>query len=223
MILAEPAESRPSRFAIRISPPESASDRVNLAKPAYVSSVKERCAMKLFTIMTGVLGGLALAIASTAPAWAAVPQRGTVVEGHSVPGVALGASRQHVLAAYGKPTFCQSTGEAYCTWQLSNGAVDLTFAGANGGNPAGNGQDKVSVADWIGLSHWRTTAGVTTASALAHPESVPADYPNATVYRYGDGHLYEVLDTHLGIKVQWIVPTYSNTFYVWITIFTPTT
>lgn len=64
---------------------------------------------------------------------------------------------------------------------------------------------------------------MTTASALAHPESVPAAYPHATVYRYGDGHLYEVLDTHLGIKVQWIVPTYSSTFYVWITISAPTT
>ena len=63
---------------------------------------------------------------------------------------------------------------------------------------------------------------MTTASALANPQSVPAADPNATVYRYGDGHLYEVLDTHLGIKIQWITPTYSNTFYVWITIFAPT-
>ena len=179
--------------------------------------------MKLITIMAGVLAGLTLAIASAAPALAAVPQTGTVVEGHSVPGAALGATRQHVLATYGKPTFCQSTGAAYCTWQLSNGAVDLAFVGANGGTPAGNGQDRVSTADWIGLSHWRTTAGVTTASALANPASVPAAYPKATVYRYGNGHLYEVLDTHLGIKVQWITPTYSNTFYVWITIFAPST
>ena len=80
----------------------------------------------------------------------------------------------------------------------------------------------MSTADWIGLSHWKTMAGVTTASALANPESVPAAYPNATIYRYGDGHLYEVLDTHPGIKIQWITPTYSNTFYVWITIFAPT-
>ena len=178
---------------------------------------------RLVTIMAGALGALALALASAAPALAAVPTKGTVVEGHSVPGVALGATRQHVLAAWGKPTFCQSTGQAYCTWQLSNGAVDLAFVGAGGGNPAGTGQDKVSTVDWIGLSHWATTAGVTTASALAHPQSVPAAYPHATVSRYGDGHLYEVLDTHLGIKIQWITPTYSNTFYVWITIFAPTT
>ena len=177
---------------------------------------------KLSTIMTGVLGALALALASAAPALAAVPPRGTVVEGHSVPGAALGATRQHVLSTWGNPTFCQGTGQGYCTWQLSNGAVDLTFVGAGGGNPAGTGQDLVSAADWIGLSHWKTTAGVTTASALAHPGSVLAAYPGATVYRYGDGHLYEVLDTHLGIKVQWITPTYSNTFYVWITIFAPT-
>ena len=72
-----------------------------------------------------------------------------------MPGVALGAARQHVLAAWGKPAFCQSTGQAYCTWQLSNGAVDLAFVGANGGNPAGTGQDKVSTADWIRLATGR--------------------------------------------------------------------
>ena len=56
---------------------------------------------KLVTIMAGVLGALALVIASAAPALAAVPAEGTVVEGHSVPGVALGATRRHVLAAWG--------------------------------------------------------------------------------------------------------------------------
>jgi len=107
--------------------------------------------VKLFTIMGVVLGGLALAIAPAEPALAAVPQRGTVVEGRSIPGVALGATRQRVLATYGTPAFCLSTGEAVCTWQRSQGAVSISFAGASGGNPAGNGRDRVATAEWTGL------------------------------------------------------------------------
>jgi hypothetical protein len=92
--------------------------------------------VKLLTIM-GVVGrGLALAIAPAGPALAAVPQRGTVVEGRSIPGVALGATRQRVVATYGTPAFCLSTGQAVCTWQRDQGAVGIGFAGANGGNPA---------------------------------------------------------------------------------------
>ena len=93
--------------------------------------------MKLLTIMGVVVGGLALAIGPAGPALAAVPQRGTVVEGRSIPGVALGATRQHVITTYGTPAFCLSTGQAICTWQRDQGAVSIGFAGANGGNPAG--------------------------------------------------------------------------------------
>jgi hypothetical protein len=71
--------------------------------------------MKLVTIVAGVLGGLALAVASAGPALAAVPLRGTVVEGRSIPGVALGATRQQAVATYGPPAFCLSAGRAICT------------------------------------------------------------------------------------------------------------
>jgi hypothetical protein len=177
--------------------------------------------VKLFTIMGAVLGGLALAIAPAEPALAAVPQRGTVVEGRSIPGVALGATRQHVLARYGTPTFCLSTGDAVCTWQRGQDAVSISFAGANGGNPAGNGRDRVADAEWTGLPRWRTTAGVTTASALAHPESVPAAYPHAIFYRFGDGHLRLVIDFHVGIWVQWVPGTSPGQYSVIIEIFAP--
>src|SRR5260370_12219393 len=125
-----------------------------------------------------VLGGVARVMAPAGPAVAAVPQqgtvavpqRGTVVEGRSIPGVALGATRQRVLATYGTPTFCRFTGQAICSWQR----VSISFVGANGGNPAGNGRDRVANAEWTGLPGWRTTAGVTTTSALVHPEAVLA-------------------------------------------------
>jgi hypothetical protein len=177
--------------------------------------------VKLFTIMGVVLGGLALAIAPAEPALAAVPQRGTVVEGRSIPGVALGATRQRVLARYGTPAFCLGTGEAICTWQRGQDAVSISFVGANGGNPAGNGRDRVADAEWTGLPGWRTTAGVTTTSALAHPESVPAAYPHAIFYRFGDGHLRLLIDFHVGIWVQWVPGTSPGQYSVIIEIFAP--
>jgi len=160
--------------------------------------------MKLVAIVTGALGGLALAVASAGPALAAVPPRGTVVEGRSIPGLALGATRQQAVATYGAPAFCLFTGRAVCTWQLSNGTVSLDFTGAGGGTPAGTGRDRVASADWTGLPGWRATAGVTTTSALAHPESVPAAYPHAAFYRFSDGHLRALFDFHVGIEVQWV-------------------
>jgi hypothetical protein len=170
--------------------------------------------MKLVTIVTGVLGGLALTMASAGPALAAVPQRGTVVEGRSIPGVALGATRQQAVATYGAPAFCLFTGRAVCTWQLGNGTVSLDFTGAGGGNPAGTSRDRVASADWTGLPGWRTTAGVTTTSALAHPESVPAAYPHAGFYRFSDGHLRALFDFQVGISVQWVPGTSPGQYLV---------
>jgi hypothetical protein len=170
--------------------------------------------MKLVTIVTGVLGGLALAVASAGPALAAVPPRGTVVEGRSIPGVALGATRQQAVATYGAPAYCLFTGRAVCTWQLSNGTVSLNFTGAGGGNPAGTSRDRVASADWTGLPGWRTTAGVTTTSALAHPESVVDAYPHAGFYRFNDGHPRLVIDFHVGIEVQWVPETSPGQYLV---------
>jgi len=176
--------------------------------------------VKLFTIVTGVLGGLALTVASAGSALAVVPPRGTVVEGRSIPGVALGATRQQAVGAFGAPAYCLSSGRAVCTWELSNGTVSLDFTGASGGNPAGTGRDRVASADWTGLQGWRTTAGVTTATALAHPESVPAAYPHAVFYRFSDGHLRELIDFHVGIWVQWVPGTSPGQYNVVMETFT---
>ena len=78
--------------------------------------------MKRKTIATLFLGALSLLTAL--PALAAVPEFGTVIEGHGVPGIELGFAREQVEAAYGEPTYCQS-GEtagdaAYCTWILAD-------------------------------------------------------------------------------------------------------
>jgi hypothetical protein len=40
-------------------------------------------------------------------------------------------------------------------------------------------------------------------------------------FRYGDGHLREVLDNQLGIKVDWVPVLYTNEFSVTMLIFRP--
>jgi hypothetical protein len=180
----------------------------------------------------GVLvAALVVAIAGEAligaPASAAPPATGTVIEGHSVPGVALGDTRRQVEQAWGEATFCQSGSKsgdrALCTWQRPDGSVDLSFRGHGGGNPSGGPKDVVAGADWTGLPGWRTTAGITAPDALADPESVPPAYPAAVVYRYGDGHVREVIDAALGIEVVWTPILYTPDFTVTIEIFQPRT
>jgi hypothetical protein len=159
------------------------------------------------------------------PAAAAPPANGTVVEGVSVPGVHLGASRTQAQAAWGAPTFCQSGShsgdQALCTWQRPDGSVDLSFRSKGGGDPKGRGNDVAAGADWTGLPGWVTTAGVSAPQALNDPESVPPAYPNAQVYRYGDGHLAEVIDPHLGIEVLWSPLPYTGELVVTMFIFRP--
>ena len=187
--------------------------------------------MRLFAAMRpGRAAWVAVTVAAVvgftaAPAAAAPPASGTVVEGTSVPGVALGATRAQAEAAWGAPTFCQSgsrSGDrALCTWQGSDGSVDLSFQTRNGKNPTGKNTDVVAGADWTGFAGWVTTAGVTAPQALSDPESVPPAYPNAQVYRYGDGHLAEVIDNHLGIEVLWTPQPYTGDFVVTMLIFRP--
>ena len=164
---------------------------------------------------------------ATAVVLAAPPTTGTVVEGKSVPGVALGASRRQVQAAWGTPTFCQSgshSGDrALCTWQRSDGSVDLAFLARGGGDPTGRNTDVVARAIWTDLPGWRTTAGVTAPQALNDPESVPPAYPGAQVSRYGNGHLLQVLDRQRGIEVDWAPVPYTGEFTVRMSIFRPTT
>jgi hypothetical protein len=159
------------------------------------------------------------------PATAAPPASGVVVEGISVPGVDLGANRTEVQAAWGAPTFCQSGSKsgdrALCTWQGTDGSVDLSFVSRKGRNPTGGDHDVVAGADWTGFPGWVTTAGVSAPQALSDPESVPPAYPNAQVFRYGDGHLLEVLDNHLGVEVYWSPLPYTGEFVVTMFIFRP--
>jgi len=187
-----------------------------------MSNSAGRLVARAFWVATAV----AVLIGFAAPAaMAAPPSSGTVVEGSSVPGVALGANRTQVQAAWGAPAFCQSgsrSGDrALCTWRLADGSVDLSFRSKRGGDPTGNDSDVVGGVDWTGIAGWVTTHGVSAVQALSDPESVPPAYPNAQVFRYGNGHLLEVLDNHLGVEVYWVTLPYSTEWTVTMYIFRP--
>ena len=148
--------------------------------------MKERMIPALLAGMFGLL--------TTVSALAEVPEFGTVFEGDSVPGAALGSGRQQVEAIYGEPTRCQSVQDpgdaASCTWVLEDyigqggqvqSQVTVGFRGPDGGSASNHPNDVVSGASWYGIDGWYTTTGVNALFALNNQDAVIELYPDATV------------------------------------------
>ena len=94
----------------------------------------------LFVLLVAVLS-----LAAALPVLAAAPAGGTVVEGVSVPGVALGDSRAQVQAAYGDPFSCTSgynvDDDATCRYPVEGFpdhlvSIWIKFRGPDGGLPS---------------------------------------------------------------------------------------
>lgn len=88
---------------------------------------------KTFVLLV-VLLGLALAV----PALATAPAEGIIVEGESVPGIALGFSRAQVEAAYGDPAdYCHGPSASFGKFLTDDGeSIFLHYRGADGGEVA---------------------------------------------------------------------------------------
>ena len=169
--------------------------------------------MKVNTLAALLTGAISLAAVLTAQA--AVPEHGTVIEGYGVPGVALGATRAEVEAAYGEPTRCdsgQTPGDgAYCVWILEDyvgqggdirSQVSTGFRGPDGGYPGGDPDDVVVRISWHGMDGWYTTTGGNSAFAVADQDAVIDLYPDGIVFHQS------MFDTHLtayeeGFSVSW--------------------
>jgi hypothetical protein len=155
----------------------------------------------------------------------APPAEGIVVEGVSVPGIALGFTRAQVEDAYGEPQSCQSSGspgnKAYCSFPVSGGGqVSVHYRGADGGVPNGSPDDVVFKISWTeATSGWTTTAGVNTTLAKENPQAVVAAYPDARVTYGQSGNIYSVVDYPLGIEVIWVPDFYSGQTHVRMGIF----
>lgn len=174
---------------------------------------------KSMTILLVVLFSLAAVI----PVFAAAPAEGIVVEGVSVPGVALGDTRAQVQTVYGDPYSCTSGYEvdddAYCTYPLEGlghlGHIRIHYRGPDGGLPSASPYDVVYSITWNdSVPGWTTEAGnVNTEwarSVRQDPGAVLAVYPNAVITYGLFGAMTRATDYELGITIEWVYHFYSG-------------
>jgi hypothetical protein len=176
---------------------------------------------KVLVIVVTLLAVLVTAI----PALADAPSTGTVVEGVSVPGVALGDTRAQVETTYGGPASCTHTPYyETCKYDVDGGGrVTINYLAPDGGPAQDSPDDVVSSISWVtAVSGWVTTAGVNTTLAVNDPQAVIDAYPNAEVtYWYSGSFVRQVRDWQLGISIDRFWDFYGAFTYVSISIFEP--
>ena len=187
---------------------------------------------KRMTILVVVIFSLAAAI----PVLAAAPAEGTVFEGVSVPGIALGDTRAQVQTAYGDPYSCTKgyvvDDDAICTYPVEGldhlGRIRINFRGPDGGLPSASPDDVVSSITWYdSVPGWITEEGdVNTewaSSVRQDPEAVLAVYPNAVISHNGlFGTMNRARDYEQGIMIEWHYHFYSGFLGASMTILPPT-
>ena len=185
---------------------------------------------KRMTILVVVLLSLVIAI----PVLAHAPAVGTVVEGVSVPSVALGDTRAQVQTAYGDPYSCTKAYEVdddgTCSYPVEGfdhlGRVWINFRGPDGGLPSASPDDVIYSVTWSdSVSGWVTNeGGVNTEwgrSIRQNPEAVLAVYPNAEISYGLFGAMTQARDYELGITIEWVYHFYSGFLGVRMTITAP--
>jgi hypothetical protein len=162
---------------------------------------------------------LLVILVSAIPALADAPGEGTVYEGASVPGIALGDTRAEVESSYGPPRGCRSNNDPptmeSCSFDVEGGGwVGVLYSGPNGGDPTGSPDDIVFNIRWGGeeVDGWATTAGINTKLAKYDKQAVIDAYPNANLHYDSVGRLIQLSDPELGISVSW------NHAYIFYTI-----
>lgn len=161
--------------------------------------------MKLLT--SALLFAVLFSGTVASPALADAPETGTVIEGVSVPGVALGDTRAEIEAAWGAPVYCQnisSIDQGSCEFAAEGGGqIFVRYSGPDGGEPTASPDDLAIRITWHqAVSGWVTTAGINTTLAYNDPDAVQAAYPNAVIYQQS---LFDwgYEDRALGIRVHY--------------------
>jgi hypothetical protein len=181
-----------------------------------------------------ILTIVVLSLAVTVPVLAATPAEGTVVEGVSVPGVALGDTRAQVQAAWGDPYSCSKGYEvdddANCSYPVEGldhlGRIRIHFRGPDGGLPSASPNDVVSSITWNSSVDWITAVGgvdIEWANSVRQdPEAVLAVYPNAVISHNGlFGAMSRARDYEAGILIDWHYHFYSGFLGATMTISAP--
>jgi hypothetical protein len=171
------------------------------------------------TILVVVLLSLVIAI----PVLAHAPAEGIVVEGVSVPGVALGDTRAQVQTAYGDPYSCtkgyEIDDDAYCTYPVEGlghlGRIRIHYRGPNDSLPSASPDDVVYSITWYdSVSGWTTEAGEVNTewarSVRQDPEAVLAVYPNAVISYGLFGAMTRATAYEQGITIEWVYHFYSG-------------
>ena len=171
---------------------------------------------------------LVLSLSAASVVLADAPPVGTVYEGTSVPGIALGDTRAQVESAYGPPRSCSSVEEpadfASCKFDVEGGgSVWTRYRGPDGGNASNSPDDVVHNIRWYDVDGWVTTAGINTTLALADPQAVIDAYPDAEVTYNAFGSIYQVRDPEIGIEITWNYDFYGGFTTVSMSIFGPYT
>ncbi len=173
------------------------------------------------TVLIAVLVSLFVAV----PVLADAPGVGTVFEGESVPGIALGDTRAEVEASIGPPNYCRSNNDPptmeSCRFDVEGGGwVRVLYQGPTGGDATNSPDDVVGNISWGGEEvGWVTTAGITTELAKYDKQAAVDAYPNARLAYDSVGRLVRLTDTDVGISISW---NHAYIFYtVSMSIFEP--
>jgi hypothetical protein len=145
----------------------------------------------------------------TLPAFADAPGDGTVFEGVSVPGIALGDTREQVEASVGPHRNCVSNNDPptmeSCSYDVEGGGwVSVRFRGPTGSEATGSQNDVVSNIRWSeDVDGWVTSAGISISLIKFDKQLAIDTYPNATLYYNEFGSLVRLTDYDLGISISW--------------------
>ena len=161
--------------------------------------------VKKMTIFVVVL----LSLIVTIPVMADAPGEGTVVEGVSVPGIALGDSRAQVETSVGPPSNCVSNNDPptmeTCKFDVTGGGwVSVRYQGSNGGQATGSPDDVIASIQWSeDVEGWVTTAGISIPMIKFDRQLAMDTYPDAVLFYNEFGNLVRLTDYEQGISISW--------------------
>jgi hypothetical protein len=161
--------------------------------------------MKRITISIVVLISLVFAI----PVLADAPPEGPVFEGVSVPGIALGDTREAVEASVGPSSYCRSNNDPptmdSCRFDVEGGGwVELRYQGPDGGDATGSPDDVVARIKWSeDVDGWVTSAGISIPMIKFDRQLAMDTYPDAVLFYNDFGALVRLTDYEQGITITW--------------------
>jgi hypothetical protein len=162
---------------------------------------------------------------------AGIPTEGTVVEGVSVPGVALGDTRLDVYASWGMPYSCTGPDAyGYSRCQFGSpyiGWAWVYFQAPEGREDTENPDDVATRIMWgEGFPGWFTTEGINTTIAEYDVDQLISAYPDAvlTYYQYSwyPDYLFSLTEYTRGFRVERPWNFYGGNASIFMSIFAPT-